>query len=355
MERRKDSKGRVLKDGESQRSNGKYVFKYKDAFGTYRTVESWRLVETDKLPNGKRQCEALRTLEKEIRRDVDDGIKTTDKTTVAELVEGYINLKSKRRKTMQAFRFALNTVKRYEFSTMQIKKVDQKATKKFLMLLKDDGKSYHTIQNIRVILKAAFQSAVEDSKIRKNPFNYPLKQIMEDTTVKKKAITPDQKKKLLDFLASDSIGSKHYDAIFILLNTGLRASEFAGLTDRDIDFTNKTLNIDKQLIKSPNGEYYISTPKTDAGSRIIPIDDDVCDAFRRIITRRDPSYAEFTVDGISSFFCFTRNGKPKTVRDWDCHFYAIRKRYKLVNEEEDPVSPHTFAGIQERQTLPMQG
>lgn len=64
--KRRDTKGRILKEGESQKPNGKYSFKYRDTSGKYRYVESWRLVDTDRLPAGKRPCEALRMMEARI-------------------------------------------------------------------------------------------------------------------------------------------------------------------------------------------------------------------------------------------------------------------------------------------------
>lgn len=37
-EKRRDSKGRVLRNGESQRSDGKYMFRYTDSTGERHTV-----------------------------------------------------------------------------------------------------------------------------------------------------------------------------------------------------------------------------------------------------------------------------------------------------------------------------
>lgn len=51
--KRKDSKGRVLRNGETQRPDGRYMFRYTDAWGERQTVYSWKLVETDKIPEGK--------------------------------------------------------------------------------------------------------------------------------------------------------------------------------------------------------------------------------------------------------------------------------------------------------------
>ena len=63
-EKRRDSKGRLLRQGELQRADGKYEFRYIDNKRNKRSVYSWKLVETDSLPKGKRKCVALRELEK---------------------------------------------------------------------------------------------------------------------------------------------------------------------------------------------------------------------------------------------------------------------------------------------------
>ena len=73
-EKRRDSKGRVLRNGEVQRPDGKYMFRYTDADGIRRTIYSWKLVSTDKVPYGKQCRDDLRSMEKKVLRDVEDGI-----------------------------------------------------------------------------------------------------------------------------------------------------------------------------------------------------------------------------------------------------------------------------------------
>ena len=53
-EKRKDSKGRILKDNESVMPDGRYRYQYIDAFGKRKAIYSWKLVPTDKLPAWKR-------------------------------------------------------------------------------------------------------------------------------------------------------------------------------------------------------------------------------------------------------------------------------------------------------------
>lgn len=87
-EKRRDNKGRILKNGESQRKDCRYLYKYIDKYGKVKSVYSWKLVPTDKVPVGKRNCLSLREKELEIRKDIDDGIDTIGKKmTLCQLYE----------------------------------------------------------------------------------------------------------------------------------------------------------------------------------------------------------------------------------------------------------------------------
>lgn len=86
MEKRRDLKGRILNNGESQRKDGRYAFKYMDAFGKVQFAYSWKLTATDRVPKGKRDCISLREKENEIQKDLSDGIDTIGKKmTLCEL------------------------------------------------------------------------------------------------------------------------------------------------------------------------------------------------------------------------------------------------------------------------------
>lgn len=90
-EKRRDSKNRILRNGESQRKDGRYAFKYIDSTGKQQFVYSWKLEKTDKLPQGKRQDISLREKEKVILKELDDRIVPRGgEMTVLELVRKYI-------------------------------------------------------------------------------------------------------------------------------------------------------------------------------------------------------------------------------------------------------------------------
>ncbi len=86
--KRKDSKGRNLRNGEVQRPDGMYMFRYTDQDGKRRAIYSWKLVSTDNAPEGKRYKAALRDMEKEVLRDIEDDIRTADANAPKESESG---------------------------------------------------------------------------------------------------------------------------------------------------------------------------------------------------------------------------------------------------------------------------
>lgn len=90
--KRTDNKGRILKDGETQRKDGTYRFTYTDADGVRHDVYSKRLVPTDRLPPGCKDDLCLREKERKINRDLEDGIKAAveNKAPLNDLFELYM-------------------------------------------------------------------------------------------------------------------------------------------------------------------------------------------------------------------------------------------------------------------------
>ena len=115
-------------------------------------------------------------------------------------------------------------------------------------------------------LRAAFFIAIEDDCIRKNPFSFALNKVLEDDRGEKTVLTPEQEVSLIDFAQNDPVYQKYADELIILLGTGLRISEFCGLTT-SLDFRNRLIRVDHQLLRDSENGYYIETPKTKNGCR----------------------------------------------------------------------------------------
>ena len=137
MVRRKDNKGRVLNDGESQRADGRYTYQYTDVLGNRKSVYSWKLLPSDKTPSGKRKGLSLREKEKQITADLNSGIiPCGGNMTVLELVEKYISQKTGVRHNTQAnYNFVINIIKKEEFGVKQINKVKLSDAKAWLIKL----------------------------------------------------------------------------------------------------------------------------------------------------------------------------------------------------------------------------
>ena len=340
---RRDSKHRVLRRGESIRADGKYQFKYHIA-GKPHFVYSWRLEPTDPLPVGKKPCLSLRELEKQIGYDLDNQIDPLGKNiTVMELVERYLKTKvGMRPNTLANYNFVKNILKNEDFGQQKISKIKTSDAKLFLIKMQqEDGRGHSTVKTVRGVLRPAFQMAVDDDVLMKNPFQFELAGVVVNDAVTRQAITKDQMRKFLRFVHDDILYCKYYEVVYILFHTGMRISEFCGLTLKDIDLKNKTVNIDHQLQRTSKREYVIEPTKTNAGTRVIPITDEVAEMFRSIIEDRPQYKTEKIVAGYSGFLFLDKDGMPLVAMHWEHRFNSMVGRYNEIYKVQMPnITPH---------------
>ena len=311
-ERRRDSKNRVLRTGETQRKDGRYRYTYTDAGGQTQSVYSWRLVSTDPLPNGKRDCIPLRDQEKLIQRDLSDGIISSGgDLTVYQLAKRYIDTKTGVRHNTEAnYNFVLNNLKKEDFGARRIDKVKESDARLWLIKLQEDGRGYSSIHSVRGVVRPAFKMAVKDDLIRKNPFNFQLATVVINDSATREAITRKQERAFLNFIKQDKHFCKYYDPIYILFHTEMRISEFVGLTLSDVDLQNRIINIDHQLQRKRDMTYIIEDTKTTSGTRQLPMTEDVYACFKRIIENRPSPKIEPTIQGKAGFLYLDKNGMP---------------------------------------------
>lgn len=340
---RKDNKGRNLRSGESQRKDGRYSYKYLDPLGQPRYVYSWRLLRSDVTPKGKKNGPSLREMEEEIQVALDEELLTASvNMTVCELVERYIAQKrGVRENTETGYRFVMNILRKERFGMLMINRVRLSDAKLWLIKLQKDGRGYSTIHAIRGVLRPAFQMAVDDDLIRKNPFGFHLNTVVVNDSVTRVSITPKQEQAFLDFVKNDSHFSRYYEGIFILFKTGLRISEFCGLTLRDVDLVGRRIIVDHQLQRSRNMAYYIEEPKSTSGSRILPMTDEVYACFKRLLEKRRKPRVEPMIDGYAGFLYLDMNDRPLVALHWQHYFKRIREKYDEAGGAPMPiVTPH---------------
>lgn len=343
-EKRRDNRNRILREGEYQRTDGRYRYRYIDEDGKEKNVYSWRLGKNDPTPRGKKRELSLREKEKQIQADLFDHIVTRGGNyTVVELVEKYTSLKTGvGHNTKAGYKTVINILNREAFGKQRIDKVRLSDAKAWLIKLQQvDGRGYSSIHSIRGVLRPAFQLAVDDDLIRKNPFGFELASVIVNDSVTREAITRKQERDLLKFIKEDKHFCRYYDAIYILLNTGLRISEFCGLTISDLEFDQKRIKVDHQLQRTSQMQYVIQAPKTESGIRYVPMSEEVVACFRRILANRVAPKIEPMVDGYAGFLFLDKNDKPMVALHWEKYLEHIIEKYNKIYRIQMPkVTPH---------------
>ena len=331
-EKRRDHKGRLLRTGESQRKDLTYQYRYTDVTGKRRTFYAKDLKE-------------LRKQEDNIQREIDAGINyCAGNISMIELVERYVALKQGvRHATKVGYNFVLNLIRKEDFCHRKINTIKTSDAKLWFMKLQKDGRGYSTITSIRGVVKPAFQMACDEDIIRKNPFAFSLAGVVVNDSKKRQALTPEEQEIFMTFVREDSHYSCYYDEFNVLLGTGMRVSEFCGLTIGDLDFENRKIRVEKQLIKERGGIYHVEKTKTESGVRFIPMSDAVYQSLKNIVANRRAPHKELLVDGYTGFLLLDKNGNPKVGLHLDHHMQWTMKKYRRTRTEPLPtITPHVL-------------
>ena len=183
-EKRKDSKGRILRTGESERRNKTYQYRYKPhPHSEYKTAYAPTLEE-------------LRKKEAAIQRDLLDGIDySKGEITVTELVDRYMKTRHFRSEnTQRAYSSPVKRIRDSAFGQQKINSIRQSDAKILFNELHNQGLKRNTIEVMQNVLRPAFRLAVDDDILRKNPFDFSLSDILPDDAVYRDALSTEQQK-----------------------------------------------------------------------------------------------------------------------------------------------------------------
>ena len=343
--KRKDKRGRVLQTGESQdKKTGRYKYTYY-VDKKKKNLYAWRLNSTDPYISGKpgdlslREKIAQLKLEQERGRDLSQG-----NITVLELVKLYTSMRANVRNTTKAqYGTVINLLTKDPFGSKKIKDVRTLEAMLWLKWLQTDGgKRYSSIHTIRGVLRPAFRLAVREEFIPKNPFDdFELQEVLVNDSVRRTALTPGDERRFLEFVKKDKHFCKYYDGIYILLNTGIRISEFCGLTIKDLDFRKGTISISRQLLRVGKRVYIQDMTKTESGVRVLPMEPAVKAAFKRILAARPKVKTEPVIDGVTGFLVLDKNGNPSVALHWEHYFQHICEKHNKIYQYQLPkITPH---------------
>ena len=273
MIRRKDNRGRVLKEHENQRSNGTYEYKWRDISGKRHSIYAKTL-------------EDLREREREILKNELDGIDyNAQRSTLNEYFDKWKLIKrGLKDNTMQSYIYMYNTFVRNQIGNHKISTLKKSDIRIYYNTLYEErGLRASTIDTIQNILHQVFQIAVDDEAIRLNPCDRALAEIKKahpDDTQTKNILTVQQAHEFVKFMKGCQIYNRWTTIFITLMFTGMRIGEVTGLQWDDIDFEKNIIHITHTLVhyddyskNSTKGtfKWKINTPKTKTSIRTVPM------------------------------------------------------------------------------------
>lgn len=337
VERRKDKKNRVLKEGEYQRSCGTYEFKWRDKSGGRHSISAVTLEE-------------LREKELDVLRDVLDGVKADkNNLTINDLYNSWIQLKrGLKDNTFSNYKYMYTMFVEPDFGKRKIVDLKRSDIRSFYNYLADERHvQINTIDCIHTVLHQVLELGVEDDYLRYNPSDNALKELKKARNFeskKRRALTVPEQELFEAYLSKQGQYHRWYPIFIIMLWTGMRVGEVTGLRWCDIDLEDDTISVNHTLVyyDKRNDErctFAINTPKTAAGERIIPMLPKVKEAFLMEKQYQEECGLESraVVDGYRDFIFINRFGNvqhqgtlnkalSRIVRD--CNFEILDKPHK---------------------------
>lgn len=331
---RKDSKGRVLRKGENYRkADGRYSYIFHDALGEKRTIYAKSLLE-------------LREKEDTLVRDQMDGLNfyVAGKADLNFLFDRYISTKTElRSSTKSNYEYMWEHFIKDSFGKKKIKEVKFSDVLFFYTyLMNDQGLQINTIENINTILRPTMELAVRDDIIRRNPVDGAYREVKKRTGGKSKsrrALTVEQQREFMNYVAKSPTYYSWYPFFLFLLGTGCRVGEAIGIRWEDLDMEKKLIDINHSVTyyhrsdKSYKCEYRVSSPKTEAGKRVIPMMPQIYEMLQKEYEQQTEfGFCSANVEGMTGFVFSNRFGNlhnPSAVNR------AIKRIVDAHNAEEE--------------------
>lgn len=224
----------------------------------------------------------------------------------------------------------------------KLKSITPLVLQEFMNERSNRGFTKHYLENIMGILSGSFKSAVYPYQfIKENPMLYV--KIPKNENIKaetdRRAIPPDEFAKIIERFPE---GSNFYIPLQIAYHTGTRVSECCAITWDNIDLDNKTLDINKQVVKKDKKQWYFSTTKTKSSIRQIAIGDTLVN----ILKKHKKSQMENKLKTGPYYKIYYLEGNTKRIycMDGTTEYKTIDEKINFVctNEYGGHVNPETI-------------
>lgn len=295
------------------------------------------------------------------RKEIEAGLyaKNRNVTLDAYFIE-WISEKEKtvRESTINKYRLTYKTHIGQAMGRRKVKDIERREIVKFQNdLIKKCA--INTLGGIMGVFRQVLKSAVLDEIIIKNPCDgiKPPKAETERPAARDtihRALTEREIQILLKYAKS----SRYYNALRLMLNTGIRAGEACGLQWRDIDWKNNVIHIRRTTTRGRDGKFILGkAPKTKKSARDIPMNETIRGILRDEREKFEVTHGGSIVQNIAALVFAKRDGTPGNnllISE------AIRDAIKKAERHGEPVahfSTHalrdTFASMAAAHGMPM--
>lgn len=206
-------------------------------------------------------------------------------------------------------------------------------------LITKNGLQINTLDTVHTVFHPTFQMAVRDEIIRVNPSSGIMADIKKSAGKNKgirHALTVKQQRAFLNYVLQSPIYVHWLNLFIVLFGTGCRIGEVIGLRWEDLDYEKRLISINHSVIymfmENRKSEFHVSTPKTEAGTRRVPMMEQVYKALLdEYEYQKEAGFNIDVIDGMTGFIFPNREGKvlnPCAVNR------AIKRIYEAYNAEE---------------------
>lgn len=347
--RRKDSKGRNLPDGFSERADGIYMSRFTFQGKRYSLY-------------GKNLEELKKKTIREKANLQNSVYLIVDNTTVNRFFEQFMEIYKKPRLKPTTYSHNIRMWELYIKDTVigrtKIKDLKRIQIIKVLNELYDEKKlASGTMKIITSLLYSCLSEAVNNGIIVRNPADRINKELNRSDRKPKPraALTEEQQVHFMEFIKQSSLYSVYVPLFCFFLATGCRSGETTGITWNDIDLKSGKISINHTMnYKKLDGEYkfFITTPKTESGKRTIPM---IGELKKQLTVQKKHDYEmgipnTAVIDGYKDFVFKTRKGKPYSTTQINRLILNIIKAYNkkeirtAEKEQREPmILPHFSA------------
>lgn len=269
----KDLNGKELGPGLSQRkSDGRYMIRYKGHCEYANSVSDARSKLADMI------------------QKVDQNVYLNNQITLNRYFEEFqrVRLKTKavKQSTLKSEKVMYDKHIRPALGTKRICKITVLDAKNFqLALMEKEGRKgkkleVSTINKIMYCLEKILNSAVRDEIILQNPVSKVQK--LKDIRQKRARDTNHRalSKEEQEIFVKYAKGSWYYNALMLLLCTGMRQGELRALRWSDIDYKEGVIHVQRTMSYDLENKPIVNTPKTRTSLRDIPLNQTIIDLLK---------------------------------------------------------------------------